>query len=209
MSRALVFDVGGVIVRWQPDDLMRQCFPAHTADAATVARTKALVFENHALDSDWAAYDRGEVEPDALAAQIARRSGLPHEGLVALLESIPDHLQPMPASVALLARLRDAGHRLALLSNMPRPYAEHLESTHDCFGWFGYRAWSGRLGLIKPERAVFDHVQHALGLADPSGSVFIDDHPVNVEAARRFGWQALLFTSAEQCAAELAAAGWL
>lgn len=209
MSRALVFDVGGVILRWQPDDLMRQCFASHTGDAAAIARTKALVFESHALGGDWAAFDRGAIEPDALIERIAARTGLPREDVSALLDAIPSHLQPIPASVALLERLRSAGHRLALLSNMPRPYAGHVEATHDCFGWFEHRAWSGRLGLIKPERGVFEHVQQALGIDDPSALVFIDDTPGNVEAARRYGWRALLFTSAEQCGADLAAAGWL
>jgi putative hydrolase of the HAD superfamily len=209
MTRALVFDVGGVIVRWQPDELMRQCFPSHAADAAGIARTKALVFESHSLDGDWAAFDRGAIEPEALAAQIARRSGLPRDSVLALIDAIPEHLQPMPARVALLDRLRDTGQRLALLSNMPRRYADHLEARHDCFGWFEHRAWSGRLGLVKPERAVFDHLQHLLGIDDPSQSLFIDDHPGNVAAARSYGWGALLFSDAAQAAAALERDGWL
>jgi putative hydrolase of the HAD superfamily len=207
--RTLVFDVGGVIARWEPDALMRQCFAELAADAQGAARVKALVFQSHELGGDWAAFDRGAIEPEALAERIAERSGLPLAGLRALIAAIPDHLQPMAPSVALLERLRGTGHRLALLSNMPRPYADHLEATHECFGWFEQRAWSGRLGLMKPERAVFDHLQAALGLDDPAQALFVDDHPANVEAARRCGWGALRFVTAEQCAADLRAAGWL
>jgi putative hydrolase of the HAD superfamily len=186
----------------RPACVLPDAAPGHRRGAGGVHR-------GHGLDGDWSAFDRGAIEPDALVTRLAARSGLPHDGVAALLAAIPGHLQPMPASVALLERLRAARHRIGLLSNMPRPFADHLEATHACFGWFEQRAWSGHLGLMKPERAVFEHVQRSLGIADASALVFIDDHPANVDAARRCGWQALLFTSAEQCAEELAAAGWL
>jgi putative hydrolase of the HAD superfamily len=117
-------------------------------------------------------------------------------------------LQPTPEGVALIARVRAAGHRLALLSNMPAPYAQHLEAAHACFAPFEQRAWSGRLGLAKPERAIFDHLQRALS-ADSDELLFIDDHAVNVEAARAVGWHALHFDSAANVERQLAARGWL
>jgi putative hydrolase of the HAD superfamily len=64
--------------------------------------------------------------------------------------------------VALIERMRAAGHRLGLLSNMAAAYAEHLEAQHAVFAAFEHRAWSGRLGLAKPARAIFDHVRGAL-----------------------------------------------
>ena len=206
--RTVVFDVGGVIVLWQPEALMRQCFPQHAVDDASAARIKAQVFQSFAEGGDWAAFDRGQVEPEALAGRIAERSGLPHHGVTALIDAIPDHLQPMPDSLALIERVRAAGHRLALLSNMPRPYAAHLESAHACFGWFEHRTWSGRLGAMKPDRAIFDHVREGLAL-DLEDAIFLDDHAGNIDAARSFGWNALHFESAAQCAAALARDGWL
>jgi putative hydrolase of the HAD superfamily len=243
--RTVVFDVGGVIVRWQPLELMREHLPEVPAPEACaqvfqggapgsdwgefdsgrvephelaerIARrtgasadaVKAQVFQTFAPDADWSAFDRGVVEPGVLAARIAERTGLPREGMTALIDAIPDHLQPMPDSVALIERVRAAGHRLALLSNMPRPYADHLEAAHECFGWFEHRTWSGRIGAIKPERGIFDHVQSALAF-DPAHAMFIDDHHGNIDAARSCGWNALHFENAAQCEAALAARGWL
>ncbi len=206
--RTVVFDVGGVIVRWQPEELMRQCFPQQATDSASAERVKTLVFQSFADGADWAAFDRGVVEPALLADRIAERSGLPRLGVMALIDAIPEHLQPMAESVALLERVRAAGHRLALLSNMPRPYAAHLEAAHQCFGWFEHRAWSGRLGAIKPERAIFDHVQSALGL-DLGDAIFIDDHHGNIGAARGYGWNALHFENAAECEVALQRDGWL
>jgi putative hydrolase of the HAD superfamily len=207
-QRTVVFDVGGVIVRWQPNELMRRCFPRHATDEASADAVRAQVFQTFAPDADWSAFDRGVVEPDMLSLRIAQRSGLPRAGVAALIDAIPDHLQPLPGTVALIERVRAAGHRLALLSNMPRPYAAHLEDKHECFGWFAHRTWSGRAGHIKPERGIFDHVQSALDL-DLAHAIFIDDHHGNVEAARGYGWNALRFESAAQCEAALLRDGWI
>jgi putative hydrolase of the HAD superfamily len=202
--KTVVFDVGGVIVRWQPLELMREHLPM-VAPAQAVAQ----VFQGGAAGADWLDFDLGRVEPAALADRIARRTGYPHAAIAALIAAVPAHLSPLADSVALIGRVRAAGHRLALLSNMPAPYADHLEAAHECFGWFEHRAWSGRIGLAKPERAIFDHVRSALSIEDPSHALFIDDHLGNVDAARGCGWHAVHFRSAAQAEGELQGLGWL
>jgi putative hydrolase of the HAD superfamily len=206
--RTIVFDVGGVLVRWQPLELMRQVLPQQARDDASAKAVAAAVFETFTPQADWSLFDRGQIESDALAERIAARTGYPLSGLQALIAAIPEHIQPMPASVALLERVRAAGHRLALLSNMPIAYADHLEAAHACFGWFEARVFSGRVGLIKPERAMFDHARAALGL-ELEHALFIDDHAGNVDGARRSGWRALQFDGAAQCEAALCREGWL
>ena len=206
--RTVVFDIGGVVVRWQPLTLLREALPGHARDDASAAAMAAAVFQGLVPGADWALFDRGHIEPDALAARISARTGYPAADLLTLMAAIPAHITPMPASVALLECVRGAGHRLALLSNMPRPYADHLEARHACFGWFEARVFSGRVGLMKPERAMFDLARDALAL-DLERALFIDDHPANVEAARAQGWRALLFESAAQCEADLRLGGWL
>lgn len=201
--RVVVFDVGGVIVRWQPLELMRTHLPLVEPRAAFAA-----VFQHWAPDADWLAFDLGRVEPDALAQRIAARTGYPRAALQALIAAVPEHLQPIAESLALIERVRAAGHRLGLLSNMPRPYADHLERTHACFAGFEHRAWSGRLGLAKPQRAMFEHLRKAMAFT-PADALFIDDHLANVEAARALGWHALHFQDAARGRAELEALGWL
>ena len=206
--RTVVFDVGGVIVRWQPLELLQQQLPMVAIDEASAREVMAQVFQNWGEGADWVDFDLGRVEPEALADRIAARTGYPRPAVAALIAAIPSHILPMAPSMALVQQVRAAGHRLALLSNMPAPYAAHLEAAHDCFGWFEHRTWSGRVGLMKPERPIFEHVRDALAL-DLDHTVFIDDHLANIEAARRFGWQALHFENAEQCGAALTRDGWL
>jgi putative hydrolase of the HAD superfamily len=204
----LVFDIGGVVLRWQPLQLMQQVFPERAHDESSAKAVAAAIFQGLTPEADWAEFDRGRVEPEALAERIAARTGIEVQGLRALIAAIPGHIQPMPASVALLERARAAGQRLTLLSNMPRPFADHIEATHACFSWFEAGVFSGRVGLMKPERAMFEHAREVLAL-DLDHALFIDDHPANIDAARVFGWRALLFENAVQCEAALCRDGWL
>ena len=61
---------------------------------------------------------------------------------------------------------------------------------------------SGEIGLIKPDRAIYDHHVAAFGL-DPAATLFIDDSQKNVDGAKAAGWQAVLFTDAETLEADL------
>jgi putative hydrolase of the HAD superfamily len=201
-QRVVVFDVGGVIARWQPLELMRQHLPALDPQDAFVQ-----VFQGWAPHADWWQFDLGHIDAEGLALRISQRSGLDLQALRSLVHGIPTHLQPMPESLALIDTVRAAGHRLAVLSNMPAPFADHLEQ-HACFAAFEQRVWSGRVGLVKPQAAIYQHVQAQMG-AEPEDLVFLDDHLGNVEAAQRLGWQGVHFSTAASATAQLQALGWL
>ena len=62
--------------------------------------------------------------------------------------------------------------------------------------------YSSHVHLAKPEAAIYALAQQRFG-GDPATLLFIDDHPENIEAAQRHGWQALLFTGPDALAAEL------
>lgn len=202
----LVFDFGGVVFTWQPLALLRECLPHHAVCDESAARLAAEIFQGFAPGSDWAGFDRGAHATGALVARIARRTGHPEEDVRAVVEAVPLHLKAQADTVALMRELKEAGHRLFYLSNMPAPYAEHLEANHDFFDWFEAGVFSARVQLIKPEPAIFRHAEQVFGVPGES-CIFIDDVSHNVEAARACGWQALHFRDAAACRAELVALG--
>jgi putative hydrolase of the HAD superfamily len=206
--KAVVFDFGAVLFQWRPLDLLRQVVPALAPDEAAARALAAQVFESFTPHSDWARFDLGQVDEATLAARIGARIGVPAAQVRRIVDAIPPHLQPKPDTVALLGRLRQAGHRLFYLSNMPVPYAAHLERENPFIADFADGIFSGRVGLMKPHDAIFELAERRFGL-DPAQTVFIDDHAGNVQAARRRGWQALQFADAAQCGRDLRAAGWL
>lgn len=206
--RAVVFDFGAVLFQWQPLQLLQQAVPELAPDEDHARRLAAQVFESFTPDSDWARFDLGRIDEAMLADRIAARIGVHPDQLRRVIDAIPPHLQAQAATVALLSRLKAAGHRLFYLSNMPLPYAEHLERENRFIADFHDGIFSCRVGLMKPHDAIFELAERRFGL-DTAQTLFIDDHAGNVQAARRRGWRALQFVDAAQCEREVQAAGWL
>jgi putative hydrolase of the HAD superfamily len=205
---AVVFDFGAVLFQWRPLDLLQQVVPGLAPDEAAARVLAAQVFESFTPDSDWAHFDLGLVDEETLATRIGARIGASAAEVRRIVDAIPAHLQPQADTVALLQRLKAAGHRLYYLSNMPRPYADHLERANPFIADFADGIFSGRVGLMKPHDAIFALAVQRFGL-DPAHTLFIDDHAGNVQAARRLGWQALQFLNAAQCTHDVQTAGWL
>jgi len=205
---AVVFDFGAVLFQWQPLALLQQTVPDLAPDEAAARRVAASFFESFTPDSDWARFDLGLVEEAELAQRIAARTGTPEGRVRRVIDAIPGHLQPQADTVALLQRLKGAGHRLYYLSNMPRAYAEHLERHNTFIGDFLDGIFSARVGLMKPHRAIFELADERFALR-AAPTVFIDDHAGNIAAAQAHGWQAVHFSNAAQAERELLQAGWL
>ena len=193
----IVFDFAGVVFRWQPLELVRRHLPRHAADLDAARVAMDAVFEG--FGGDWALFDRGRLDTDELVRRIVARSGFDAAGVAALVDAVPHALEPDADTVDLLSRLRAAGARLHFLSNMPLPYAAHLDRTHPAvIAHFASGLYSARAGLIKPEAALFARAGEHFA-APAHCLMLIDDTAVNVEAARRLGWHALHFTDALSC----------
>lgn len=206
----LVFDLGGVLFHWQPHEIVASALPDLASTRASADRLVADIFQG--FDGDWGEFDRGVLSPAELAERIAARTSLGVAQARAVIDAVPAALTPIAGTVALLERLhplqraRDRG--LYYLSNMPESYAQHLEATHAFLSLFDGGVFSARVRMIKPEAAIFEHTGDWLGI-DPADSLFIDDMPRNVAAARAAGWQAVLFENPADCERALVARGLL
>jgi HAD superfamily hydrolase (TIGR01509 family) len=203
---AVVFDFGRVLFEWEPEQLLSRVLP-HRADAAQAAvHWVAQVFQGYG--GDWGEFDRGTVTVPALVQRIATRTGLTTAEVQAVVDAVPAALAPLAGTVSILQRLKAAGHRLFYLSNMPLPYADHLERTHEFVGWFDGGVFSSRARFNKPEPAIYEHAERAFGLP-AQHLLFIDDHAPNVHAARQRGWQGVQFVGPERLEADLRGLGLL
>lgn len=199
----VVFDFGAVLFTWRPGVLISKHFPQHAATPEKAAELAQAVF-GHA---DWHNFDRGVLSAETVGKRTAARLGLQEPALLALIEGIAEHLQPMHDTLALLAELRDLRQRqpalrLYFLSNMPVPYARVLERKHGFVDWFDGGIFSGDVQHIKPEPAIYELLEIRYAL-EPGRTLFIDDLAGNVASARLRGWQGIVFESATQLQAQL------
>lgn len=194
----IVFDFGVVLFTWQPCRFLPDFFPdrAATPEQAQVLATDVF---SHA---DWHAFDQGTLSTHEVVQRTSMRLGLDALVLGQLVAAIPDLLLPVEGTLEILDRLakrrqQEGDVQLYFLSNMPVPIARALEQRHKFLSWFEGGIFSGDVKLVKPQPEIFELTQQRFAL-QPGKTLFIDDLPRNVEAARAFGWQAVQFVSPEQ-----------
>lgn len=192
--RNVIFDFGGVLVRWRPQEIINSFY----ADEALRDALRRLVFQH----PDWIEMDRGSLDEEQAVQRFAERLGRPPQEMRALLQHVKDSLTPLEESFAIANDLERRGVPLYGLSNMPAPTFAHLRARDPHWRVFRGIVISGEIKLIKPDRAIFDHISQRYGLL-PAETVFIDDHSPNVEAAHNLGYSAILFKDPGQCAQEL------
>jgi 2-haloacid dehalogenase len=197
---AVVFDLGGVLIDWNPRHLYRRLF----SDEAEMERFLAEV-----TTSAWnLEQDRGRSFADGIAELVRE-----HPDQADLIEAYwarwPEMLGgPLPDTVEILDELRTSGVRLLALSNWSAETFALGAEQFPFLAWFEAVIVSGAEGLVKPDPAVFRLLNDRYGL-DPASPVFIDDSIQNVEAAAALGFRAIPFTGAPDLKRELAALGLL
>ena len=120
-------------------------------------------------------------------------------------------LSTIDPTVALFNQLADevsdtGAHRLVYLSNMPVPWASVLETRCPWIARFEGGIFSGRVNLAKPDTAIYALAEQSLNLT-PAQTLFLDDSPRNVYAARERGWRAEVITDSQSTRDALAKHG--
>jgi putative hydrolase of the HAD superfamily len=108
--------------------------------------------------------------------------------------------RPNPETLALARTAKSAGSKIAVLSNMTSELLGILRSKFDWLDEFDVKIWSCEKGCAKPDEVIYLDCLEQLRCA-PDMSLFFDDRPPNVEAARKVGINAHVFKSAAQARA--------
>jgi HAD superfamily hydrolase (TIGR01509 family) len=190
----VVFDLGGVLLEWNPAKILADFYPD--------PERRRLLKESLFGHADWLALDRGTLNEAQVLERAEQRTGRPAAELAALHAAMRESLHAKPDTVALLDRLHARGIPLYCLSNMSAAVYSHLRLRHDFWDRFRGIVISGEIQLLKPEPEIFTHLLERFGL-EARETVFIDDIPANVEGARGVGMHAIQFTDAADCERQL------
>jgi 2-haloacid dehalogenase len=196
---AVVFDLGNVLIRWDP----------RPAIAAAVGDDEAGRFLT-AADFDFASWnhaqDAGRAWPEAEAE--ATRS-YPHwrEHILGYRTNfVHSLLGPVESSVEVLEELHEQGVPLFALTNWSGDLFPVARMRYDFLALFDDIVVSGDEGVAKPAPAIFEILARRTG-RPLERCVFIDDSPANVAAAARAGLDAILFTDTGHLRGDLRARG--
>jgi HAD superfamily hydrolase (TIGR01549 family) len=176
--RAIIFDIGNVILRFDFNlalkKIARDCEPAAEAIPELIEPVKS-------------AYEAGKMSRGDFQAKVRAilRYGGSDDDFVAAWEDIFTENEPMAA----LIRQIHGACPLYLLSNTNDIHVDFIFRRYPVFGLFTDAVYSYRVGASKPERAIYEIAARQFGVP-PAGTLFIDDLPANVEAARAAGFRA-------------------
>lgn len=196
MVKDIVFDFGGVLMDWDPRYLYRTYFK----DEAQME-----YFLSHICTDAWnAEQDRGRTFD---------------EGISLLLRQYPQYAEPIrmykdrwecmlkgefPRSVKLLKRLKEQGYGIYGLTNWSAETIPLAYAKYDFFSLFDGIVVSGEEKIIKPDPEIFRILLERYNLT-AEDTLFIDDSPANIEAARRLGFRTILFDDIEKVSSKVAA----
>lgn len=197
----VLFDLGAVLIDWNPRYLYR---PLFNGDEKAMEHFLAEIVPgwwNHDIDA-------GKTFAEAVAERI--RAHPEHAAMIALWKDGWEKMlrDEIAGSVEILGELRNKGHRLHALTNWSAetfPIARH---RFEFLKWFEDIVVSGEVGLAKPDPRIFALTIERCRL-EPARTLFIDDSLRNVEAGRNAGMHALHFRDPDQLRADLNRLGML
>ena len=197
----VVFDVGNVLIEWDPRHLFRKVF---LDEAGQPDEAKVEWFLTTICTQTWN-------ECQDVGRGLA-------EGTQELLSLHPEQEEPIrayydrfqemipgeiPGAVALLRRLKERGSPVFGLSNYTRETFRDTRERFDFFRLLDGIVVSGEEGVMKPDPEIYQRLLARFGLESGS-TLFIDDNLANIEAARALGFATYHFDHAEGLAGRLA-----
>jgi 2-haloacid dehalogenase len=196
---AVVFDIGNVLIDWDPRFLYRKLF-----DGDEPAMEWFLA---HVCTDAWnLQMDAGKLFADAVAELAATWPD--HAALIEAFDTrwVETLAKPDPEMLAIVAELRRGGTALYALTNFSAEKFALTRKMHAFFDDFAGIVVSGEERCVKPDPQIYRILVSRYSLT-PARTVFVDDRPANVEAARREGFIAFLHRGAAALRDELRGLG--
>jgi 2-haloacid dehalogenase len=187
-SRSVViFDLGGVLIDWDPRHLYRKLF---AGDEAAMEHFLANVCTH-----EW---NRGQ-DAGRSFAEGARLLKLKHPEKAELIDAYGARFDemmagPVTGAVEILAELRERGTPLYGLTNFSAETYPCALARFEFLGWFRGILVSGEVKAIKPNPRIYELLLERFAI-DPHQAVYIDDVAVNAAVARSFGIHAIHLTT--------------
>ncbi|WP_200900405.1 HAD family hydrolase [Rubrobacter aplysinae] len=196
----VVFDIGNVLIDWNPRYLYRKMFDTEKEMETFVSDVDVMGWH---LEQD-----RGRSLEEGTEALISR-----HPEYAAEIEAFYGRWEEMfggeiEGAVRVLGELRALGYPLYALTNYSSETFPLAREQYGFLRWFDEIVVSGEEGFVKPDREIYDLLVERTGL-DPARSAFVDDKEENVRTAEGLGFTGVVFRDGAELREEMIRLGLL
>lgn len=189
----IIFDIGNVLVRWDPQSAVAAVFPEHQVDA---------IMEQIFKGEPWRALNRGEITEEELIDLGHKNFSIVREKMYALMQAIRLSLTPIEGAHQLVKDLHDAGYQLYALTDNTHNILAYLKQRYDFWPRFTGIVSSADVRHLKPAPQMYETLINTYKIV-PEESVFFDDLEHNIAGAQQHGIHGIQFFTAEQATLEL------
>ncbi len=184
MIQSVVFDMGNVLIPFEPDLMMEQ--------AGVLTEDRGLFRHEVFFSREWIQFDRGTLEEDEVKRRMAKN--LParlHGAMEYVFDHIFDGSVPNQEITELILDCKRAGLGVYLLSNASKRFYDYKKRIPSVELMDGM-VISCDVGLLKPDPAIFRLLFEMFALS-PEECFFIDDMALNIEAAEHCGMRGFVY----------------
>lgn len=198
MIKTVIFDIGNVLVDF--------CWEAYFKGLGFSEKMTARLGAATVNSDDWPEFDRGVLTEQEMVNRFVENDPEIEKEIRRALENVKGIIRLRDYAVSWIRGLKKSGYQVLVLSNFYRKVemecAEEMVFLKETDG--GILSYQEK--LIKPMPAIYWTLLNRYGLR-PEESVFIDDSPVNIEAAKSLGIYGIVFENRQQVLRELEALG--
>lgn len=194
----VVFDIGNVLTDFAWDGFLK----AKGYDDEMIKRIARATVES----DDWVEYDKGNLTNDEIVERFVENDPEIGDDLRKAFQNIDGIILKREKTIPWIKALKAAGYKVLYLSNFSK---QALEGCPDAMAFLEETdggILSYRDHVVKPDPAIYHLLEERYNLT-PEKTVFIDDTPVNIEAARNLGWKGIIYKDYKQTVEELSEMG--
>ncbi|WP_035291875.1 HAD family phosphatase [Clostridium sp. KNHs214] len=194
MIKNVVFDIGNVLLRFDPKNYLTKKFN----DKDRVEKILELVFRS----DEWLMLDRGTITETEAIKVLSERNTFYSESIKDTFNGWYDLLTPMEDTIEILKQLKEKGINTYYLSNFHHLAFEHVIEKNEFFKLFQGGIVSYKEKLLKPEKEIYMRLLEKYNIK-PEETIFIDDTLDNIQAAASVGINTIHFKNSQDLIAKL------
>lgn len=185
MIRNVIFDIGNVLMDFRWDDYMREL---HKGDTAKIKAINEAIWDK----GYWPALDRGELSgAEATEKCVAAAPSLETE-IRQTLADAGKAMHKFDYAIPWLKELKSLGKQVYYLSNYSEFAMQANPGVLDFMPYMDGGVFSCFVNLTKPDKAIYRALAEKYRL-NPNECLFTDDMPENIQSAKNYGFEAVLF----------------